>query len=510
MLVGQTIELDVRFYSPAELISAARSGLPLRIASQVMDRIAQGHQFVLEIAQSDNLHYGINTGFGALCHNHIDPDQLSALQQNLLKSHACGVGEPVSEEVSRIVTLIKLLTFRTGNSGVSPSTVTRIVELWNHGVVGTIPRKGTVGASGDLAPLAHLFLPLIGLGDVWYRGAMHPAGPILAELGIAPLMLQPKDGLCLTNGVQYINALGALAAVRSSRLVALADICAAVSMQAFSAASTFIDPLVHQVSAHPERARVARHVTALTSGSNHAQLPHCNPAKEDPYSFRCLPQVHGAVRQVVTYLSEIIARECNSVSDNPLVFPEQKRILTCGNLHGQSTAFALDFGAIGISELASISERRTYQLLSGQNGLPAFLVAKPGVNSGFMVPQYTSAALVNENKVMATPASVDTIPTCHLQEDHVSMGGTSAYKFETVLENCETILAIELLTACQAIDMNPGLVLSEAGREIHQAFREVVPLLHNDAVMAELIERARKFCAGSPVINRQIARMESA
>ncbi|AZC24468.1 HAL/PAL/TAL family ammonia-lyase [Pseudomonas sessilinigenes] len=502
------IIIDARFFSPEDLVAAARSGCSLRLDPGVVDNIDRAHRFVLEIAGSDALHYGINTGFGSLCTTHIDPADLSTLQHNLLKSHACGVGAPVTEEISRLVTLIKLLTFRSGNSGVSLSTVTRIVDLWNHGVVGAIAKKGTVGASGDLAPLAHLFLPLIGLGEVWHRGVLRPSAQVLQELGLAPLTLQPKDGLCLTNGVQYLNALGALATVRAKRLVALADLCAAMSMMGFSAARSFVDPQIHQTCLHPERSQVARHLRLLTQGSNHADLPHCNPAMEDPYSFRCAPQVHGAARQVVGYLENIIGNECNSVSDNPLVFPDTRQILTCGNLHGQSTAFALDFAAIGISDLSNISERRTYQLLSGQNGLPGFLVAKPGLNSGFMIAQYTSAALLNENKVLSNPASVDTVPTCHLQEDHVSMGGTSAYKLETVLDNCETILAIELLTACQAIDMNPGLQLSERGRKVHAAVREEIPFVREDQLMADLIGRAQALCHESPVIARQLAEIQ--
>ncbi|KTT39383.1 hypothetical protein RSA46_21135 [Pseudomonas oryzihabitans] len=503
------IIIDASFFSLQDLVSAARSGCSLRLDSGVVDKIDHAHRFVLEIAGAEALHYGINTGFGSLCTTHIGPADLSTLQHNLLKSHACGVGPTVSEEVSRVMTLIKLLTFRTGNSGVSLSTVNRIVELWNHGVVGAIVQKGTVGASGDLAPLAHLFLPLIGLGQVWYRGVLRSSGEVMDELKLVPLTLQPKDGLCLINGVQYLNALGALATVSAKRLVALADLCAAMSMQGFSSARSFIDPQISQTSLHPERADVARHLRALTHGSNYADLPHCNQAMEDPYSFRCTPQVHGAARQVVGYLETVIGNECNSVSDNPLVFPDTRQILTCGNLHGQSTAFALDFAAVGITDLSNISERRTYQLLSGQNGLPGFLVAKPGLNSGFMVMQYTSAALLNENKVLCTPASVDTIPTCHLQEDHVSMGGTSAYKLQTILDNCETILAIELMTACQAIDMNPGLQLSSRGQAIYDALREEIPFVKEDQVMADLIGKSRNLCQQSTVIAQQLAEMQA-
>jgi histidine ammonia-lyase len=489
------------------LVAWARSGAAIRISDDVRSRITDGNDFVRRLARSDALHYGINTGFGALATRHIGENDLSRLQHNLLKSHACGVGESVDETMSRLVTLIKLMTFRTGMSGVSLETVDGIVALWNAGLVGVIPKKGTVGASGDLAPLAHLFLPLIGLGEVWRRGERVAAAVALREAGIEPLKLGPKDALCLTNGVQYLNAQGAMSYDRATRLVALADICAAMSMEGFAAARSFIAPELDRTWGHPERIATAARLRTLLSGSNHADLPQCHPAMEDPYSFRCIPQVHGAVQQVIGYLGTILAQELACTSDNPVVFADSGTIRTCGNLHGQSIAFALDFAAIGLSELASISERRTYQLLSGQNGLPSFLIGTPGVNSGFMIVQYTSAALVNENKVLATPASIDTIPTCQLQEDHVSMGGTSAHKLETILENCETVLAIELMTACQAIDLAEGLEPATATGAIHAAFRRTVPKLTEDALMAELIGQALTFVRSDATLEVEIGRM---
>jgi len=349
-----------------------------------------------------------------------------------------------------------------------------------------------VGASGDLAPLAHMALPLLGEGKVHFGGIID-ASRFLAEMGWEPVKLKAKEGLALTNGVQYINAIAAHCLMQIEELIKCADVIAAASIQAFSASRTFYNPLYHKTSLHGERQTVAANLGKLLEGSNHAELPTCNKSMQDPYSFRCLPQVHGAIRQVHGFAREVMERECNGVSDNPLFFPEQDQILFGGNLHGESTAFALDFLAIAMSELASISERRTYQLLSGQRGLPSFLVNEPGLNSGFMIPQYTSAALVNENKVLSTPASVDTIMTCQLQEDHVSMGGTSAYKLSQVIENCEYVLSIELLTAAQAIQLNKGLRLSPYTQKLLEDFRQSTRFLDRDRILSEDIEKSRDF-----------------
>jgi histidine ammonia-lyase len=373
------------------------------------------------------------------------------------------------------------------------ATVARMLDFWNHGIIPTIPKKGTVGASGDLAPLAHLALPLLGLGSVHYRGTIRPAAEVLAEFGWQPLQLKPKEGLALTNGVQYINAWGLDCCGRMRLLARCLDLIAALSIQAFSAARTFYQALYHDTCHHPERQLVAANLRRLLQESNHHQLPTCNRSKQDPYSFRCIPQVHGAIRQALNYTTEIIERECNGVSDNPLFFPEEDQVLFGGNLHGESTALALDFLALGAAELANISERRTDQLLSGERGLPDFLVKQKGLNSGYMIAQYTSAALVNENKVLASPASVDTIPTCQLQEDHVSMGGTSAYKLAQILDNCEYVLAIELMTAAQAIPFNQDLKLSPGTARVFETFRDKVAFLERDRVLSGDIETARRF-----------------
>jgi histidine ammonia-lyase len=365
--------------------------------------------------------------------------------------------------------------------------------LWNAGLIPAIPKKGTVGASGDLAPLAHLALPLLGQGQVLHGGELISGSEALQRLGCEPLQLKAKEGLALTNGVQYINAYAVDALTTLGDLVAAGEVIAALSLQAYSASETFYQSLYHSTSRHLERRRVAHNLQRLVEGSNHFRLPSCNHSKQDPYSFRCIPQVHGAIRQAFDFGYRVVEDEVNGVSDNPLFFPQEDRVLFGGNLHGESTAMALDFMAIAASELASISERRTYLLLSGTRGLPDFLVREPGVNSGFMISQYTSAALVNQNKVLASPASVDTISTCQLQEDHVSMGGTSAYKLEEILDNCEYVLGIELLNAVQASELNEGLELSPVTDRIRQEFRKVVEPLQIDRVMSGDIERARDF-----------------
>jgi histidine ammonia-lyase len=485
--------LSMERYSLRALRTIADSAPRLELAPDVRERIRRGEEFVARRVSSSEHIYGVNSGFGALCETRVTDEQLELLQYNHVVSHACGVGEPVSERVSRLTLLNKLLTFRYGHCGVSLSTVDRLIEFWNRGAIPVIPKRGTVGASGDLSPLAHLALPLLGHGQVYLEGKIVSGAEALERLGLSPLKLRPKDGLALTNGVQYISAIGVDCVTDFEDMIAGADLITALSAQAFSTSKTFYDPLYQQTSLHLERRTVAENLTRLLSGSNHHALPTCNKSKQDPYSFRCVPQVHGAIRQVYEFASKTLENECNGVSDNPLFFPEQDTILMGGALHGESVAFALDFLAIAASELSSISERRTYQLLSGQRGLPSFLIQSPGVNSGLMIPQYTSAALVNENKVLCTPASVDTIPTCQLQEDHVSMGGTSAYKLQQVLRNAEYVLGIELLTAAQAIDLASELALSPKTRAVHEDFRRRVPFLAVDQPMSGLLEQAREY-----------------
>jgi len=485
--------LSLKYYSLETLRYLLEARPSLRLGTEVETKIQAGARFVQEKARQDLHIYGVNTGFGALCETKVAPDEVEKLQFNHVVSHACGVGEMVSESIARLCLIIKLLTFRSGHTGVSTTVVNRLLDLWNADLIPAIPKKGTVGASGDLAPLAHMALPLLGLGRLHSNGGLVDASQALEERGWKPVNLKAKEGLALTNGVQYINAIATLCLLQIEELIKCADLIAAMSVQAFSCSQTFYQALYHETSLHEDRRAVAANLRSLLEGSNHFELSTCNKSKQDPYSFRCIPQVHGAIRQTYNFARETIEKEINGTSDNPLFFPEQNEILFGGNLHGESTALILDFLGIAVSELASISERRTYQLLSGQRGLPSFLVKHPGLNSGFMIPQYTSAALVNENKVLSSPASVDTIPTCQLQEDHVSMGGTSAYKLCQIIENCEYVLAIELLTAAQAIELNRGMKLSRATAEVFEEFRASVEFLEVDRVMSPDLETARRL-----------------
>jgi len=489
----KTHHLSLRFYTLDDLRDLVETKPRLKLDPEVADKIQSGARFVQGKAAQDMYIYGVNTGFGSLCETRVAPEEVEQLQYNHVVSHACGVGEAAPESISRLTMIIKLLTFRTGHTGVSLSVVNRLLDHWNNDVIPVIPRKGTVGASGDLAPLAHMALPLLGLGKVFFKGQVVETARVLEEMKWEPVRLKAKEGLALTNGVQYINAFAAQCLMKIGELVDSADLIAAMSIQAFSCSRTFYQALYHETSLHEERRTVAANLRRLLEDSNHFTLPTCNNSKQDPYSFRCIPQVHGAIRQTFNFARTVMENEYNGVSDNPLFFPEQDQILFGGNLHGESTALCLDFLAIALSELSNISERRTYQLLSGQRGLPSFLVRYPGLNSGFMIPQYTSAALLNESKVLSTPASVDTIPTCQLQEDHVSMGGTSAYKLCQIVENSEYILSLELLTAAQAIEFNKELRLSTATAEIFTELRQNIDFLERDRVMSDDMEKARNL-----------------
>lgn len=476
------------FMTCDQLWTIARERPQLDLSSEVRSRITEGSKLVDELLASGQHIYGVNSGFGALCEERIPDDQIEQLQVNHVLSHSCGVGDIVPEDICRLMLLVKLLTFRSGRTGVSLHVVEKLIAMWNASMIPAVPAKGTVGASGDLAPLAHAALPLLGRGLIYLSGELTSVPDLVSSGQFSTCRLGPKDGLALTNGVQYITATGLRALHDARELLSTADTIAALSLQAFSCAETFFDARYHSTTYHSERRLVASNLRHLTEGSNHHELPHCNVSKQDPYSFRCLPQVHGAVRQAVEFATRLVEQEANGVSDNPLFFAEDREVLLGGNLHGASVGLALDCAAIAMTDLASISERRGYQLLSGQRGLPSFLVARPGLNSGFMVVQYTAAALLNEMKVLATPASVDTIPTCQLQEDHVSMGGTAAHKLLKIIENCEYVLGIELLLAAQACQMNDELKLSPHGDELLRTVRADVDFLDQDRVLADDID----------------------
>lgn len=446
---------------------------------QQHEPVLQSRKIVEDALLDGEAHYGINTGFGVLANKRISNDELMTLQQNILLSHACGVGEPVPVEVTRLMLQLKIQSLSLGYSGVSETTFRQLLLLEEHDILPWIPSRGSVGASGDLAPLAHMCLPLIGRGEVWdeARSARVPAAPVLKAKGIEPITLQAKDGLALINGTQMMAAYGALVLERTLVLQRGADLLAAMSLEALQGSAAPFDERIHAIRPHHGQQVVAANIRKLLEGSE-ILASHRDCGKvQDPYSLRCVPQVHGASRDALDYARNCIETELNSVTDNPLVF-EQGDIISGGNFHGQPLALALDFSAIALAELASISERRTYLLLEGHDGLPKLLMQDTGVNSGFMIPQYTAAALVSENKILCHPASVDSIPTSLGQEDHVSMGSISAFKLLEVLKNVEWVLAVELLTSAQALDfriaLSPGHGVAIAHRSLRREIKHAV------------------------------------
>lgn len=425
--------------------------------------------------------YGVNTGFGALYDRIIPKEDLGKLQRNLVMSHACGTGNEVPSIIVKLMLLLKVQSLSYGNSGVHLDTVQRLIDFYNHDIIPIVYEAGSLGASGDLAPLAHLSLPLIGMGEVWYKGRKCETSEVYHELGWKPIDLRSKAGLALLNGTQFMSAYGVWSCLRVFRLSRLADIIASISLDAFDGRIEPFHPRIQQIRPHKGQIRTAERICRLLEGSEMISRPKAHV--QDPYSFRCIPQVHGASKDSINYVSYVFRKEINSVTDNPTIFPDEDLIISAGNFHGQPLALALDNLCIAMAELGNISERRTYQLLAGNRGLPPFLVANPGLNSGFMIPQYTAASLVSQNKQLCTPASVDSIESSKGQEDHVSMGANAATKAYRVLENLERILAIELYNAAQAMDFRKPVRTSPVLEEFLRNYRKRVAFLENDDIM---------------------------
>jgi len=441
--------------------------------------------------------YGVNTGFGSLQSTRIDDAHLAELQVNLIRSHACGTGAEVDRDVVRLMLLLKATSLSQGYSGVRAETIERLLSHINEDVLPIVYEQGSLGASGDLVPLAHLCLPLIGEGEVRFRGEVVPARKALDELGWEPLRLEMKEGLALLNGTQFMSACGVLAVLDAERLVRLADLVGALSLDAFGGRIDPFEEVVHLVRPHPGQLASAARVRALLEGSEIVEQPKAR--LQDPYSFRCMPQVHGATDDTLTFARDVIEREMNAVSDNPLIFVDEDKIISAGNFHGQPLALALDFLAIAIGELGSISERRTYQLLGGANELPAYLIHEPGLHSGFMIPQYVAASIVSQNKQLCTPASVDSIVSSNGQEDHVSMGANAATKLLRVIDNVYQVLAIELLTAAQALEFRRPLRSSGPVERFVEEYRRVVPFLKRDEVMYQHIATSKQVLKDYPL-----------
>ncbi|MFN2394580.1 MAG: histidine ammonia-lyase [Bacteroidales bacterium] len=435
--------------------------------------------------------YGVTTGFGSLCNHSISIADLNQLQKNLVMSHACGMGEAVPDEIVRIMLFLKIQSLSYGKSGIQLKTVERLIDFFNHDIIPVVYTQGSLGASGDLAPLAHMSLPLLGLGEVIHENKIIPTSRVFEKYGWEPIELASKEGLALLNGTQFMGAYGIYILLRAFELEKWADLIGALSLDAFDGRiEPFFDP-VHQVRYHKGQIDTAARIRKILEGSDLISRPKKHV--QDPYSFRCMPQVHGASKDAIRYVAGVFENEMNAVTDNPTIFPEEDLIISAGNFHGQPLALALDFLSIALAELGNISERRVYRLISGTRKLPSFLVANPGLNSGFMIPQYSAASIVSQNKQYCTPSSIDSIESSQGQEDHVSMGANGAVKALKILENIEKILAIELFNAAQAMEFRRPEKTSPLLEKLLFEFRKIVPFMENDKVMYKEMEKSRIF-----------------
>lgn len=466
--------------------------LKLELAPAARERIQKCRDYLdRKIADSKEPLYGITTGFGSLCNKNISLEDLSTLQENLVKSHACSVGNELPAVVVKLMFLLKAHALSLGHSGVQLITVERIIDFYNNDVLPIVCDRGSLGASGDLAPLANLFLPLIGVGDVYYKGKRCDAISVLEEFGWEPIKLKSKEGLALLNGTQFMSANGVYALIKARRFSKIADLVAAVSLEAFDGLiSPFLD-CIQQMRPHPGQIETGANFRRLLEGSEIIARPKKHV--QDPYSFRCIPQVHGATKDAIAHAERVLVTEINSVTDNPTIFPDEGLIISGGNFHGQPLALVYDYLAIAMAELGNISERRVAQLIMGLRGLPEFLVAEPGLNSGFMIPQYAAASMVSQNKMYCFAASSDSIVSSNGQEDHVSMGANAATKLFKVMDNLGLILAIELMNGAQGLEFRRPLKSSPYIEKFIKAYRKEVAFVQEDIVMYKEIHKSHAF-----------------
>ena len=470
-------------------------GYQIQLSYDAQKRIVECRKYLdRKIEETTSPIYGVTTGFGSLCNVSIGQDYLAQLQINLMMSHACGTGDRVPNDIVKIMLLLKIQSLSYGFSGCQLATVNRLIDFFNNDVYPVVYMQGSLGASGDLVPLAHLTLPLVGLGEVEYQGEVITGAELLQKLEWQPIQLASKEGLALLNGTQNMGAFAVWALLQSHRLSEWADRIAAMSLDAYYGLTAPFTDAVHQVRPHKGQIATAARMRQLLEGSEIVEKP--KQYVQDPYSFRCIPQVHGTVKDTIDYVTSVVDVEVNSATDNPTVCPDDDIIISAGNFHGEPIAMPMDFLAIALCELANISERRIYKLVSGTRGLPSFLVANPGVNSGFMITQYTAASVVSLNKTLSTPSSVDSIPSSQGQEDHVSMGANAAIKLYKVVLNTERVLAIELFNAAQALDFRRPLKSSPAVETLHDSYRKVVPFIVDDEVMYPHIARSVEFLRG--------------
>jgi histidine ammonia-lyase len=464
----------------------------LQLSEEAISKIEKARQY-LDQKMLDNQApiYGINTGFGSLCHVKISDQHLGQLQKNLMLSHACGCGEEVPQKLVKIMLLLKIQSLSYGHSGVQLQTVQRLIDFYNHDVFPIVYQQGSLGASGDLAPLSHLTLPLIGEGEVYFENIKMTSKALLQKFNWEPIALASKEGLALLNGTQFMSAYGVYCLLEAKKYSYFADVIGALSLEGFDGRIEPFHELIHHIRPHKGQLKTAQFITDLLDESELIKQPKQHV--QDPYSFRCIPQVHGASKDTISFVEKTFLTEVNAVSDNPNIFPDEDLIISGGNFHGQPLALALDYLGIALAELGSISERRTYQLISGQRGLPPFLVEKPGLDSGFMIPQYTAASIVSQNKHLANPASTDSIVSSNGQEDHVSMGANAATKCYRIVENLKSILAIELFNASQALYFREPLKSSPFLMTFVNEFRQEVPIVHQDRFLHEDIVKAIRF-----------------
>ncbi|MFA5713225.1 MAG: histidine ammonia-lyase [Bacteroidales bacterium] len=502
----EIFEISLKRDSIFDLEKIIDGTLSLSLSAQAKEKIVAGREYLeSRVKVATKPIYGITTGFGSLYNISVENESLSRLQSNLMMSHACGIGDLVPIPIVKLMMVLKIKSLSYGLSGVRLETVERLIELFNHQIWPVVYTQGSLGASGDLAPLANMSLPLIGEGEVLYKGERVRAAKVLAKLNIKPLSLASKEGLALLNGTQFMLAYAVWNSLKIAKLYRAANKIAALSLDAFNCSLEPFHPALHKVRPHKGQQQCAQEIVALLKESQIAATP--NKEVQDPYSFRCIPQIHGATKDTLDHAISIFETEINSVTDNPTLLPHEDLIVSAGNFHGQPLALPLDFLSIAAAELGSVSERRTYQLISGKRELPSFLIATPGLNSGFMITQYAQASVVSENKQLSTPASVDTIDSSQGQEDHVSMGANAATKCYRVVENLEKILAIELFNAAQAIEFrregggSKRVKSSPQIEKLLESYRGVVPFIEKDQVMYTHIDHTIKFLRESKILN---------
>lgn len=481
-----------KFLTLENIYTLQQGGIGVELSEAAIKRIKKSREFLeSKLKNNDKPIYGINTGFGSLYKNQISNSELNKLQYNLLVSHACGTGDEVPQEIVKLMLVLKAQSLSYGYSGVQLETVQRLIDYYNNDITPVVYQQGSLGASGDLAPLAHLSLPLLGEGEIYHKGKKLHGSEANKIVGKPNIILQAKEGIGLINGTQFMSAYACYCVLKAQQLTLWADTIAAVSFEAFNGNINAYDKRIARIRPHEGHMHTSTYLTELLIDSEIVKQE--GKAVQDPYSFRCVPQVHGASKDALAYIKQCFHTEINSVTDNPLIFAEDGDTLSGGNFHGQPIALPLDYLAIAMAELGNISERRTYLLVSGQRGLPEFLVAEPGLNSGFMIPQYTAASMVSQNKQYCTPASIDSITSSNGQEDHVSMGANAATKAYKVVQNIERILAIELFTAMQALDFRKDIKSSTTIEKLRESYRQAVPFIQNDTYMHPHIEASIKF-----------------